>query len=92
MSADSAKRGTAPGEIARMSFEEALEELKGIVERLEKGEGKLDEAIDSYERGAALKRHCEAKLREAQEKIDRIVQGADGGPGEGLRTEPFDSD
>ena len=68
-----------------MTFEEALDELRAIVEGLEKGEGKLDAAIESYERGAALKRHCEAKLREAQEKIERIVQGPDGEPG----SEPF---
>ena len=55
-------------DIAKMSFEEALEELKEIVSTLESGEGRLDEAIEAYERGAALKRHCEAKLREAQEK------------------------
>ena len=72
-------------DVSKMTFEEALDELRAIVEGLEKGEGKLDAAIESYERGAALKRHCEAKLREAQEKIERIVQGPDGEPG----GEPF---
>ncbi len=67
-----------PPDIAAMSFEESLAELEEIVRRLEAGKGTLDEAIRSYERGAALKRHCEAKLREAQAKVDRIVQGADG--------------
>ena len=62
----------------RMSFEDALEELKGIVSRLESGEGKLDEAIGAYARGAELKRHCEKKLREAQEQIDKISLGPDG--------------
>ena len=61
-----------PADIAAMSFEDALEELKSIVQRLEGGEGKLEEAIEAYERGAALKRHCDAKLREAQEKIEKI--------------------
>jgi exodeoxyribonuclease VII small subunit len=74
-------------DIQKMSFEDALEELKEIVSTLESGEGKLDEAIDAYERGAKLKRHCEAKLREAQEKIEKISLGSDGD----LTTEPFDA-
>ncbi len=65
-------------DIEQMNFEDALEELKGIVSRLESGEGKLDEAIGAYARGAELKRHCETKLREAQEKIDKISLGPDG--------------
>jgi exodeoxyribonuclease VII small subunit len=75
-------------DIAKMSFEEALAELEQIVRQLEEGKSKLDEAIQSYERGAALKRHCEAKLREAQTKIDKIVEAAGGT----LTTEPFESD
>ncbi len=69
-----------PPEIAAMSFEEALAELEQIVKRLEAGSGKLNEAITAYERGALLKRHCEAKLREAQARVDRIVIVADGTP------------
>jgi exodeoxyribonuclease VII small subunit len=69
-----------PPEIAAMSFEEALQELEQIVKRLESGSGKLNEAITAYERGALLKRHCEAKLREAQARVDKIVIGADGSP------------
>ena len=65
--------------IDAMSFEEALTELQALVKALEKGDAKLEEAIASYERGAALKRHCEKKLREAQEKVDKIVVGGDGG-------------
>ena len=64
--------GAAP-EIAAMSFEQALGELEQIVSRLEQGKITLEDAINSYERGAALKRHCEAKLREAQAKIEKIV-------------------
>ena len=75
-------------DIDAMSFEDALEELKGIVARLESGEGKLDEAIDAYERGAALKHHCEAKLREAQEKIEKISLG----PGGAVKADPFDAE
>ena len=54
-----------PADIRKMSFEQALEELKQIVERLEQGQGELDQAIEAYQRGALLKQHCEAKLRDA---------------------------
>ncbi len=67
-----------PPDIAAMSFEDALAELEQIVKRLEEGKGKLDDAIDSYERGAQLKQHCEAKLNEAQARVDKIVRGGDG--------------
>ena len=77
-----------PADIAKMSFEDALAELERIVRGLEDGKGKLDEAIKSYERGAALKQHCEAKLREAQAKIDKIVESG----GEALSTEPLDNE
>jgi exodeoxyribonuclease VII small subunit len=72
---------SAPPEIAAMSFESALQELEAIVKRLEAGNVKLDEAISAYERGAQLKRHCEAKLREAQARVDKIVIGPDETPG-----------
>jgi exodeoxyribonuclease VII small subunit len=74
--------------IEAMSFEEALNELQGLVKALEKGEAKLDEAIRAYERGAVLKQHCERKLREAQAKVDKIVVGADGS----LSSEPMKFD
>jgi exodeoxyribonuclease VII small subunit len=67
-----------PPDIAAMSFEDALAELEQIVRRLEGGQVKLDEAILSYERGAQLKRHCESKLNEAQQRVDRIVIGPEG--------------
>jgi exodeoxyribonuclease VII small subunit len=67
-----------PADIAAMSFEDALAELEQIVRRLEAGQVKLDEAIQSYERGAQLKRHCEQKLSEAQQRVDRIVIGPEG--------------
>jgi exodeoxyribonuclease VII small subunit len=67
-----------PDDITAMSFEDALAELEQIVRRLEAGQVKLDEAIRCYERGARLKRHCEGKLDEAQQRVDRIVVGADG--------------
>ena len=65
-------------DISALSFEEALAELEVIVRQLEEGKGRLDEAIDAYSRGALLKRHCEAKLAEAQAKVERIVVGSDG--------------
>ena len=77
-----------PPDIAQMSFEDALTELEQIVKRLEAGSGKLNDAITAYERGALLKRHCEAKLREAQARVDKIVIGADGQPA----TEPASLD
>lgn len=74
-----------PPDIAKLSFEEALAELERIVRTLEEGRGKLEDAIRAYERGALLKQHCEAKLREAQAKVDKIVIGPGGKPS----TEPF---
>ncbi|MDF2096240.1 exodeoxyribonuclease VII small subunit [Aquibaculum arenosum] len=77
----------AKEDVTKLSFEEALEELKDIVKRLESGEGRLDEAIEAYERGANLKQQCEKKLQEAQAKIERIGLGSDGTP----TTSPFES-
>lgn len=67
-----------PAELVAMSFEDALAELEQIVRRLEAGQVKLDEAILCYERGAQLKQHCERKLNEAQQRVERIVIGPDG--------------
>jgi exodeoxyribonuclease VII small subunit len=69
-----------PADIAGLSFEEALAELERIVRQLEEGKGPLDAAIDAYSRGSLLKIHCEAKLAEAQARVDRIVLGPDGAP------------
>ena len=70
-----------PADIAAMSFEDALAELEQIVRRLEAGQVRLDEAIQCYERGAHLKRHCERKLNEAQQRVARIVSGPEGAIG-----------
>jgi exodeoxyribonuclease VII small subunit len=67
-----------PPDIAKLGFEDALKQLEDIVRDLESGKGKLEDAITSYERGAALKQHCERKLAEAQMKIEKIMLGADG--------------
>jgi exodeoxyribonuclease VII small subunit len=73
-----AKEPVVPKDIAGLSFEDALKELEGIVQQLERGQVKLDEAISAYERGALLKRHCEQKLAEAKMKVEKIVFSADG--------------
>lgn len=67
-----------PVDMIALSFEEALSELEEIVRKLEDGSGKLDEGIKAYERGALLKLHCEAKLKEAQLRVEKVVLGADG--------------
>ncbi|MEM9705559.1 MAG: exodeoxyribonuclease VII small subunit [Pseudomonadota bacterium] len=67
-------------DINKMPFEAALAELEAIVQKLEAGEASLEDSIGLYERGAALKAHCEKALKNAQEKIDKIVVGADGAP------------
>lgn len=77
-----------PPDIARLSFEDALSELETIVRQLEDGKGELDQAIKTYERGAQLKRHCEAKLQEAQIKVEKVVLGPQGAVG----VEPADAD
>ncbi len=64
--------------IADMSFEDALAALEAIVRGLETGQQKLEDAITAYERGAALKKHCEAKLAEAEARVQAIVARADG--------------
>jgi exodeoxyribonuclease VII small subunit len=78
MAEASPDKDEAAKDLSAMSFEQALEELEGIVRQLEAGRGRLDEAISSYERGAALKRHCESKLAEARAKVNRISLAADG--------------
>ena len=69
-----------PADIAKMSFEDALAQLEEIVRNLEGGDSALDDAIAAYERGAALKLHCETKLRQAQVRVEKISLGADGTP------------
>ncbi len=67
-----------PAEVAKLSFEEALAELERIVKGLEAGQLKLEEAIGAYERGTALRRHCEAKLAEVEARVAAIVERPDG--------------
>ncbi|MCB8880234.1 exodeoxyribonuclease VII small subunit [Acidisoma cellulosilytica] len=84
MSASSASDSTlsaasgAVSDVSHLSFEEALAELEKIVRGLESGQQKLEEAITAFERGSQLRRHCEAKLAEAETRIQAIVERADG--------------
>ena len=68
----------AAGDIAALSFEQALAELEKIVGQLESGQAPLEESIALYERGARLKAHCEARLEAARLKVEKIVVGRDG--------------
>ena len=74
-----------PKDIDTMNFEQALAELERIVGQLESGDVSLEDSIDIYTRGTMLKRHCESKLRAAQEKVEKIVIGSSG---EASGTEP----
>ena len=75
--------------IDQLSFEAALAELETIVRSLEQGSEPLDKSIELYQRGDRLKRHCEARLAAAQERIEQIRLGPDGQP---AGTAPFDVD
>ncbi|MGB0439647.1 MAG: exodeoxyribonuclease VII small subunit [Paracoccaceae bacterium] len=66
--------------VEQMSFEQAMAELETVVGQLERGDVALDQSITLYERGAKLKKHCEAKLRDAEEKVHAITLDADGTP------------
>jgi exodeoxyribonuclease VII small subunit len=82
-------KADAKKDIAKMSFEQAMAALEEIVARLESGEAPLEESIALYERGAALKAHCEKRLKDAELRVEKIVQGADG---EAAGTAPFAAD
>ena len=72
--------------IENMSFEAALKELEDIVGKLEKGAVDLEDSIALYERGQGLKAHCEAKLRTAESRLEKVVAGSKGVE----RVEPLD--
>lgn len=78
----------ATSDVKAMSFEQALAELEQIVSTLESGKAPLAESIRIYERGEALKSHCESLLKAAEARIEKITLGRDGKPG-GL--EPLDA-
>jgi exodeoxyribonuclease VII small subunit len=74
--------------IEALSFEEALGELESIVRDLESGKAPLETSIDAYQRGVALREHCEKKLRDAQAKIEKIAISKDGK----IKTQPLDKE
>lgn len=76
-------------DIAVMSFEDALKQLEKIVDALERGDVPLEESIRIYERGEALKKHCDTLLKSAEDKVEKIRIGRDGQP---AGTEPLDAD
>ncbi|MBB4303899.1 exodeoxyribonuclease VII small subunit [Rhodobium orientis] len=87
MADKSASGAEAGADIAAMSFEKALAELETIVEKLERGDVPLAESIAIYERGEALKKHCDALLKAAEAKVEKIRTDGDGNP---VGTEPLD--
>jgi exodeoxyribonuclease VII small subunit len=80
-------KATEHADIKDMSFEQALKELETIVDRLEKGDVELEASILIYERGEALKIHCDTLLRKAEAKVEKIALNASGQP---TGTEPLD--
>jgi exodeoxyribonuclease VII small subunit len=76
-----AEKATSNAPIESLSFEAALRELESIVARLEQGEVDLEDSIALYERGTALKAHCEKKLKSAESRLEKIVLGPDGPKG-----------
>ncbi|KXF78388.1 exodeoxyribonuclease VII small subunit [Paramesorhizobium deserti] len=79
----------ANADIAAMSFEQALEQLERIVEDLERGDVPLEQSIRIYERGEALKKHCDTLLKAAEDKVEKIRLGRDGQP---VGAEPLDGE
>jgi exodeoxyribonuclease VII small subunit len=75
------------GDVKKLSFERAMEELESIVARLEGGKVPLEESVTIYERGEALKRRCEELLRHAEARVEKITTD---GSGQATGTEPLD--
>jgi exodeoxyribonuclease VII small subunit len=75
-------------DLSQLSFEDALKRLEAIVHRLESGDASLDESITLYTEGDRLRGQCEARLKDAQMRIEKISLGSDGKP---QGTVPFDS-
>jgi exodeoxyribonuclease VII small subunit len=72
--------------VAQMSFEEALSELEGIVQKLERGQLDLESSIQAYEHGTALRQHCAEKLRQVQLRVEKLTQDREGN----LKLVPFE--
>jgi exodeoxyribonuclease VII small subunit len=86
MDKDMAKPAAKHLDIKDMSFEKALKELESIVGRLERGDVELEESISIYERGEALKDHCDRLLKQAEARVEKITLNPAGEP---TGTEPF---
>lgn len=86
-SAPPAPRSARNADIKEMTFERSLKELETIVARLERGDVELEESIAIYERGAALREHCDRLLKQAEAKVEKLTFAADGSP---KGTEPLD--
>ncbi len=76
-------------DIREMTFERALKELENIVGRLERGDVELEESITIYERGEALKDHCDRLLKQAEAKVEKLTLNAGGTP---IGTQPFSTE
>lgn len=76
-------------DVSTMSFEQALDALEKIVEKLERGDVPLDESIRIYERGEALKTHCDTLLKAAEDKVEKIRLSREGKP---IGLEPLDAE
>ena len=74
--------------VEELSFEEAMAELERVVSQLESGDAPLDTSIALYERGEALRKHCDKRLKDAELRVEKIIQGADGAA---KGVEPFDA-
>ena len=81
------RAGARHADIKEMSFERSLKELDTIVARLERGDVELEESIAIYERGVALREHCDRLLKQAEAKVEKLTFTADGQP---KGTEPLD--
>ncbi len=77
------------GKIEALNFEQALNELEKIVESLEQGNVPLEQSIEIYGRGEALKKHCQKLLKIAEDKVEKIRLSADG---KAIGTEPLDQE
>ena len=83
----SGRAGARHADIKEMTFERSLKELETIVARLERGDVELEESIVIYERGSALREHCDRLLKQAEAKVEKLTFAADGQP---KGTEPLD--
>lgn len=69
------KDGEGDESVSELTFEQALEELEEIVERLETGSVELEESVDLYDRGVKLRVHCQKKLDAARERVEKVAGG-----------------